>query len=160
MKMKLLSRNTFDPEHPFAKYPRIHRGISAITVKLVKFQLPSDDLREKYEAKKKDYTESRFMEFQDELELLEGGRIVTRNGKPAVQLTCNNCGYPWPFIGHTRSRRCPSCKARVYITEVEEDEDPVVRLKCQHCGYSWPFTGSVKFSHCPSWDGNVSIKRI
>ena len=60
MKMKLLSRNTFDPEHPLSKFPRIHRGISEMIVKMVKFQLPSKDLWERYEAKKKEYMESRF----------------------------------------------------------------------------------------------------
>ena len=159
MKMKLLSRNAFDPEHPLAKFPRIRRGISEITVKMVKFQLPSKVLWEKYEAKKKEYMESRFREFQEELELLDGGNLVLKNGKPAVELTCDNCGYTWPFTGHSRSPRCPSCNARVYIAEVEEDEDQMVKLKCQHCGYVWPFTGSVKFTHCPSCNGYVSIKR-
>ena len=110
MKMKLLSRNTFDPEHPMAKFPRIHRGISEITVKLVKFRPPSDDLREKYEAKKKEYMESRFREFQEELELLEGGKISMKNGKPAIELKGDNCGYTWPFAGHSKSPRCPSLR--------------------------------------------------
>ena len=159
MKMKILSRNTFDPEHPLAKFPRIHRGLSEITVKMVKFRLPSDDLREKYEAKKKEYMERRFKEFQEELELLEGGKISMKNGKPAVELTCDNCGYTWPFTGHSKSPRCPSCNSRVYIAEVEEDEDSLINLQCRHCGYSWPFSGSVKFTHCPSCNGYVSVKR-
>jgi len=64
MKMKLLSRNTFDPERPLAKFPRMHRGISEIQVKMVKFHLPSGELTEKYEARKNEYMESKFHEFQ------------------------------------------------------------------------------------------------
>ncbi len=156
MKMKLLSRNTFDHEHPLAKFPRIHRGISEIVVKMVKFQLPSKDLWEKYEAKKKEYMESRFREFQEQLNLLDGGNMVLKNGKPGVELTCDNCGYTLPFTGHSRSPRCPSCNSRVYIAEVE---DRLIDLRCRYCGYTWKFTGSVKFTHCPSCDGYVSIKR-
>ena len=71
MKPKLISRNPFDPDHPLAKYPRIRRGISIITIKTVKFRLPTNELREKYEAKKSQYMDKKFREFQEELNLID-----------------------------------------------------------------------------------------
>jgi hypothetical protein len=92
MKMKLLSRNTFDPEHPLAKFPRIHRGISEIVVKMVKFHLPSKDLWEKYKAKKKEYVE-RLREFHDQMNPLDDDNMVLMNWKSAVNVKCDECGY-------------------------------------------------------------------
>jgi predicted Zn finger-like uncharacterized protein len=155
MKMKLLSRNTFDPEHPLAKFPRIHRGLSKITVKMVKFRLPSDDLREKYEAKKKEYMERRFREFQEELELLEGGKISMKNGKPAIHLQCE-CGYEWDYTGSRAIARCPSCDNRIYVSKIEENDPQGTRVKCRHCGYSWTYTGGAKRTVCPNCEGYVN----
>ena len=155
-KMKLLSRNTFDPEHPMDKFPRIHRGISEITVKLVKFRLPSDDLREKYEAKKKEYMESRFREFQEELNLLDGGKLLMKNGNPAVHLQCDECGYEWDYTGFRSTARCPSCDHRVYVSKLEEKESSGIRVKCRHCGYSWIYTGGAKRMVCPNCEGYVN----
>jgi len=155
MKMKLLSRNTFDPEHPMAKFPRIHRGISEITVKLVKFRLPSDDLREKYEAKKKEYMERRFREFQEELGLLEGGEVSMKNGKPAIHLQCE-CGYEWDYTGSRAIARCPSCDNRIYASKIEENDPQGTRVKCRHCGYSWTYTGGAKRTVCPNCEGYVN----
>ena len=155
MKMKLLSRNTFDPEHPLAKFPRIHRGLSKITVKMVKFRLPSDDLREKYEAKKKEYMERRFREFQEELELLEGGKVSMKNGKPAIHLQCE-CGYEWDYTGSRAIARCPSCDNRIYVSKIEENDPQGTRVKCRHCGYSWTYTGGAKRTVCPNCEGYVN----
>ena len=110
MKMKLLSRNTFDPEHPLAKFPRVHKDISEIVVKMVKFQLPSKELWENYEAKKKEYMESRFREFQEQLNILDGGNMVLKNGKPAVHVQCDECGYEWTYTGGARRTICPNCE--------------------------------------------------
>jgi len=156
MKMKLLSRNTFDPEHPMAKFPRIHRGISEIVVKMVKFRLPSDDLREKYEAKKKEYMERRFREFQEELNLLNGGKLLMKNGNPAVHLQCDECGYEWDYTGFRSTARCPSCDHRVYVSKLEEKESSGIRVKCRHCGYSWTYTGGAKRTVCPNCEGYVN----
>jgi rubrerythrin len=156
MKMKLLSRNTFDPEHPMAKFPRIHRGISEIVVKMVKFQLPSKDLWERYEAKKKEYMESRFREFQEQLNLLDGGNMVLKNGKPAVHVTCDECGYEWDYTGYRAMARCPSCEHRVYVAEMEEKEPTGTRVKCRHCGYEWTYTGGAKRTACPNCEGYVN----
>jgi rubrerythrin len=159
MKMKLLSRNTFDPEHPMAKFPRIHRGISEIVVKMVKFRLPSDDLREKYEAKKKEYMERRFREFQEELNLLNGGKLLMKNGNPAVHLQCDECGYEWDYTGFRSTARCPSCDHRVYVSKLEEKESSGIRVKCRHCGYSWTYTGGAKRTVCPNCEGYVNTGR-
>ena len=159
MKMKLLSRNTFDPEHPMAKFPRIHRGISEITVKLVKFHLPSDDLREKYEAKKKEYMESRFKEFQEELNLLDGGKLLMKNGNPAVHLQCDECGYEWDYTGFRSTARCPNCDHRIYVSKIEEKESSGIKVKCRHCGYSWTYTGGAKRTVCPNCEGYVNTGR-
>jgi DNA-directed RNA polymerase subunit M/transcription elongation factor TFIIS len=150
MKMKLLSRNTFDPEHPLAKFPRVHRGISEIIVKMVKFHLPSDDLREKYEAKKKEYMEKRFKEFQEELNLLDGGQISLKNGKPAVHLKCDECGYEWDYTGHDRRPQCRYCGHGIYIADIEGDKKSAPILKCRHCGYQWPYTGENTRTLCPN----------
>ena len=150
MKMKLLSRNTFDPEHPLGKFPRIHRGISEIIVKMVKFHLPSDDLREKYEAKKKEYMEKRFKEFQEELNLLDGGQISLKNGKPAVHLKCDECGYEWDYTGHDRRPQCRYCGHGIYIADIEGDKKSAPILKCRHCGYQWPYTGENTRTLCPN----------
>ena len=159
MKMKLLSRNTFDPEHPLAKFPRIHRGISEITVKLVKFRLPSDDLREKYEAKKKEYMESRFKEFQEELELLDGNKLTLKNGKPALQLQCDECGYEWDYTGYRKVAQCPSCNHRIYIADMEEKEETGKKVKCHHCGYSWTYTGGANRTVCPNCEQHVNVAK-
>ncbi len=159
MKMKLLSRNTFDPEHPLAKFPRIRRGVSRIVVKMVKFRLPSDDLREKYEAKKKEYMESRFKEFQQELELLDGGKMVLSNGKPAVHLQCDECGYEWDYTGYRSTARCPNCDHRIYVSKLEEKESAGVRVKCRHCGYSWTYTGGANRTVCPNCEQHVNVIR-
>ena len=159
MKMKLLSRNTFDPEHPMAKFPRIHRGISEITVKMVKFRLPSDDLREKYEAKKKEYMERRFKEFQEELNLLDGGKLLMKNGNPAIHLQCDECGYEWDYTGFRSNARCPNCDHRVYVSKLEEKEPSGTRVKCRHCGYSWIYTGGAKRTVCPNCEGYVNTHK-
>ena len=156
MKMKLLSRNTYDPEHPLAKFPRIHGGISEIVVKMVKFQLPSNDLWEKYEAKKKEYMESRFREFQEQLNLLDSGNMVLKNGKPAVHVQCDECGYEWDFTGYRAMARCPSCDHRVYVAEMEEKEPKGTRVKCRHCWYGWTYTGGAKRTSCPNCEGYVN----
>jgi DNA-directed RNA polymerase subunit RPC12/RpoP/adenylate kinase family enzyme len=150
MKMKLLSRNTFDPEHPMAKFPRIHRGISEIIVKMVKFRLPSDDLREKYEAKKKEYMEKRFKKFQEELNLLDGGQISLKNGKTAVHLKCDECGYEWDYTGHDRRPQCRYCGHGIYIADIEGNKKSAPILKCRHCGYQWPYTGENTRTLCPN----------
>ena len=159
MKMKLLSRNTFDPEHPLGKFPRIHRGISEIIVKMVKFHLPSDDLREKYEAKKKEYMESRFKEFQEELELLDGNKLTLKNGRPALQLQCDECGYEWNYTGSRSVARCPSCDNRMYISKLEEKEDTGKKIRCHHCSYSWIYTGGAKRTVCPNCEQHVNVAK-
>jgi len=158
MKMKLLSRNTFDPEHPLAKFPRIHRGISEITVKMVKFRLPSEDLRKKYEAKKKEYMEARFKEFQEELNLLDEGKLIMKNGRPAVHLVCDECGYEWGYSGSRQLARCPNCDHRVYVAEIKEKEKGV-QVKCRHCGYAWTYTGGAKRTVCPNCEGYVNTRK-
>ena len=150
MKMKLLSRNTFDPEHPLGKFPRIHGGISEIIVKMVKFHLPSDVLREKYETKKKEYMEKKFKEFQEELNLLDGGQISLKNGKPAIHLKCDECGYEWDYTGHDRRPQCRYCGHGIYIADVEGDKKSAPILKCRHCGYQWPYTGENTRTLCPN----------
>ena len=156
MKMKLLSRNTWDPEHPLAKFPRIRRGISEIVVKMVKFRLPSDELREKYEEKKKEYMESRFREFQEQLNLMDGGNIMMKNGRPAIHLNCDECGYEWDYTGSRAMARCPSCEHRVYMAEMREKESTGTRVKCRHCGYEWTYTGGAKRTVCPNCEGYVN----
>ncbi len=160
MKPKLLSRNPFDPDRPLAKYPRIHRGMSEITVKLVKFKLPSDELREKYEAKKKEYMEKRFKEFQEELNVLDEGKILMKNGNPAIKLKCDECGYEWEYSGRRTVARCPNCEHRVYVAEMESRETGT-NLKCRHCGYEWTYTGGANRTICPNCESYVNtIKDI
>ncbi|MHB1439992.1 MAG: hypothetical protein ACYCSO_05180 [Cuniculiplasma sp.] len=159
MKIKLLSRNTFDPEHPLAKFPRIHRGISEIVVKMVKFHLPSDDLREKYETKKKEYMEKRFKEFQEELNLLDNGQIIVKNGKPAIEVRCDECGYAWAYTGMRAMARCPNCDHRVYVAEMAEKEKSGVNVQCRHCDYSWSYTGGAKRTICPNCEQHVNISK-
>jgi predicted Zn-ribbon and HTH transcriptional regulator len=157
MKMKLLSRNTWDPEHPLGKFPRIHRGISEIKVMMVKFQLPTKELWEKYEAKKKEYMESRFREFQEELELLNGDRLLIKNGMPAVSVQCDECGYEWDYSGHRTVARCPNCDHRIYVSDLEEKEETGVKVKCRHCGYAWTYTGGAKRTVCPNCEQHVNV---
>ncbi|MBX8640680.1 MAG: hypothetical protein KIS29_10135 [Thermoplasmata archaeon] len=157
MKMKLLSRNTFDPERPLGKFPRIHRGISEIKVMMVKFQLPAKELWEKYEAKKKEYMETRFREFQEELELLNGDRLLIKNGMPAVSVQCDECGYEWDYSGHRAVARCPNCDHRIYVSDLEEKEETGVKVKCRHCGYSWTYTGGAKRTVCPNCEQHVNV---
>ena len=158
MKQKLLSRNTFDPERPYAKYPKIRRGISKITVKLVKFKLPSDELREKYEAKKAEYMDKKFREFQEELDLIDSSNMVMKNGRPALTVKCDECGYEWNYTGGRKMARCPNCDHRMYISEVEENEDRGIDLRCRHCDYEWEYTGGAKQTRCPNCDGYVNTK--
>ena len=158
MKQKLLSRNTFDPERPYAKYPQIRRGISKIRVKLVKFKLPSDELREKYEAKKAEYMDKKFREFQEELSLIDSSNMIMKNGRPALPVKCDECGYEWNYTGGRKIARCPNCDHRMYISEVEEDEDKGVELRCRHCDYEWEYTGGAKQTRCPNCDGYVNTK--
>lgn len=159
MKMKLLSKNPFDPEHPMAKYPRIHRGISEITIKLVKFRLPSNELRERYEAKKKEYMERRFKEFQEELTLLDQGKMLTKNGTPSVEVQCDECGYKWDYTGAKTIARCPNCEHRVYLTKMEEKESQGIKVKCRHCKYEWMYSGGAKRTACPNCLGYVNTNK-
>jgi predicted nucleic acid-binding Zn-ribbon protein len=159
MKMKLVSRNTFDPERPLAKFPRIHRGISEIQVKMVKFQLPSKELAEKYEAKKNAYMESKFKEFQEELNLIEAGKISVKNGKPAIHVQCDECGYEWDYTGHLSNTKCVSCGHKIYVAGIEEKEKTGVRVKCRHCGYAWTYTGDAKRTNCPHCGGYVNTSK-
>ena len=156
MKVKLLSRNTWDPEHPLAKYPRIRTGITKIIIKLVKFQLPSDELREKYEVKKKAYMESKFKEFQEELTLLDQGKMLTKNGTPAIHVQCDECGYEWNFTGNRKVAQCPSCNHRIYITDMEEKGETGKKVQCRHCSYSWTYTGGANRTVCPNCEGYVN----
>ena len=158
MKQKLLSRNTFDPERPYAKYPQIRRGISKIRVKLVKFKLPRDELREKYEAKKAEYMDKKFREFQEELSLIDSSNMIMKNGRPALPVKCDECGYEWNYTGGRKIARCPNCDHRMYISEVEENEDKGVELRCRHCDYEWEYTGGAKQTRCPNCDGYVNTK--
>ena len=158
MKPKLLSRNPFDPDRPLAKYPRIQRGMAEITVKLVKFKLPSDELREKYEAKKKEYMEKRFKEFQEELNLLDEGKILMKNGNPAVRVKCDECGYEWEYSGRRTVARCPNCEHRVYVAEMETKETGT-KLKCRHCKYEWTYTGGANRTNCPNCEQHVNVNK-
>lgn len=159
MKMKLLSRNTWDPEHPLAKFPRIRRGISEIVVKMVKFKLPSDELREKYEEKKKEYMESRFREFQEQLNLMDGSNLIMKNGKPGIHAKCDECGYEWDYTGSRAMARCPSCEHRVYFAEPEEKESTGTKVRCRHCKYEWTYTGGAKRTVCPNCEGYVNTSK-
>ena len=158
MKPKLISRNPFDPDHPLAKYPRIRRGISIITIKTVKFRLPTNELREKYEAKKSQYMDKKFREFQDELNLIDSSNMVMKNGRPGLTVKCDECSYEWNYTGGRKMARCPNCDHRMYISEVEEDEERGVELRCRHCDYEWEYTGGAKQTRCPNCDGYVNTK--
>jgi uncharacterized Zn finger protein (UPF0148 family) len=157
MKMKLLSRNTFDPERPLAKFPRIHRGRKEIAVKMVKFQLPSQELLEKYEPKKEQYMETRFNEFDEELAARAAGKL--KNGKPAIDIKCDECGYEWAYTGMRAMARCPNCDHRVYVAEMAEKENSGVNVQCGHCNYSWSYTGGAKRTKCPNCEGYVNISK-
>ncbi len=160
MKMKLLSRNTFDPEHPLAKFPRIHRGIAEIVLKMVKFRLPTAELTRKYEEKKKEYMEAKFKEFEESLKIMAGSEITTKNGKPAIRLTCDNCGYEWNYTGRDRSPQCPRCHTRIYIAEIEEKKKRIgIPVRCPHCGYEWAYTRDGIRTKCPDCGQNVNINK-
>ena len=138
MKMKLLSRNTFDPEHPLAKFPQIRRGTSKIKLKIVKFQLPPDELREAYETKKKEYMESRFKEFQEELEKIEKkknpdpseDKDKQSKEKQGIHVRCDKCGFEWNYGGSRAIAKCPNCNHRVHMNiekgtlETKQENDP------------------------------------
>jgi hypothetical protein len=55
--------------------------------------VPSKDLREKHDAKKKEYVESRFREFHDQMNPLDDGNMPLTNWKSAVNVKCDECGY-------------------------------------------------------------------
>lgn len=157
MKIKLISRNTWDPEHPLAKFPRIHRGISEIVIKMAKFQLPSKELREAYEIKKKEYMESRFKEFQEQLNIMDGGKLLLKNGNPAVNIQCDECGYEWDYTGYRKIAQCPSCNHRIYIADMEENRNSGIQVKCRHCSYAWTYTGEGKRTVCPNCEQHVNV---
>ena len=133
-------------------------GDSKITVKLVKFKLPSDELREKYEAKKAEYMDKKFREFQEELNLIDSSNMVMKNGRPALTVKCDECEYEWNYTGERKVAQCPNCNHRIYIAEVEEDEDKGVELRCRHCEYEWKYTGGAKQTRCPDCGGYVNTK--
>lgn len=98
-------------------------------------KLPSKPLLEAYEAKKKDYMETRFKEFEEKLT----GR--PRDSGGGIPVAFHNCGYSWLYTGFLRKATCSNCGSKVYI--VERDDQNII-LKCPHCGYTWPFTGTAK----------------
>ena len=159
MKMKLITSNPFDPERPFAKYPRIHRGISEIQVKMVRFRLPSRDLTEKYEEKKKAFMEAKFREFEQQLRIIDGSEISVKNGKPALHLKCDECGYEWDYTGSRKNAQCPNCNHRIYIADMEEKEDSGKKVRCRHCSYSWTYTGGAKRTVCPNCEQHVNVAK-
>lgn len=157
MKMKLLSGNTFDPEHPLGKLTRIHRGISEITVKMVKLQLLSHDLGEKYETKKKGYMDTRFREFQEQLEPMDGGNLTVKHGRPALSLKCDECGYEWDYTGYRSTARCPNCEPRIYVSSLDEKEDIGIRIRCSHCETILGFTQVGQNALCAPTESSMSM---
>ena len=158
MKPKLISRNPFDPERPLAKYPRIRRGISEIQIKTVKFAMPSEELWHIYEQNKKEYMDNTFAGMEDILK--KGGKdnTVMKNGKPAIHLQCDECGYEWDYTGSRAMARCPNCDGRIYIADIEEKENSGRRVRCTHCGYAWEYSGSAKRTKCPDCGGYVNTR--
>lgn len=157
MKQKLLSRNTFDPEHPMAKYPIVNRGLASITVKMVKFKLPDAELKEAYELKKKIYMEGRFKTFQEELDQIEKGMVPRKDGLQSIRVKCDECGYEWDFSGRKAKAQCPNCNHRIYVADIKEKEEKSGKLlKCRHCGYKWTYTGGANQTVCPNCEKYVS----
>ena len=101
--------------------------------------------------------ESRFREFQEELELLNGDRLLIKNGMPAVSVQCDECGYEWDYGGHRKVAQCPSCNHRMYLADMEEKEEAGVKVKCRHCGYAWTYTGGAKRTVCPNCEQHVNV---
>ena len=154
MKPKLISRNTFDPEHPLAKYPIIRRGIKKITIKLIKFQMPSKEIVEPYEIKKNEYMESQFKKFQEQLGEIDPTKLSYKNGKPAIRVQCDECGYEWNYTGIRRKAKCPSCDHSVFISEMEEKRTGI-EVTCKKCEYTWTYTGGAKRTVCPNCEQHV-----
>ena len=73
MKMYLIRESKFDPNNPIEPFPKMHNPGRAgfITIPRVKFQLPSRELREKYEARKKEYMDIKFRKFEEEIDTKE-----------------------------------------------------------------------------------------
>ena len=150
MKPKLPFPSPYHDDKIWFKYPQIQRGFKKITIKTSRFKLPSQPLTEAYEAKKIEYMETRFKEFEEKL-----------TGKPrdsgdGIPLTCGECGHSWNYTGFLRVPRCPSCDTRVYIVEKEEK---YTYLKCPTCGYTWPFTGTAKRTTCHDCNQKVDTKK-
>ena len=150
MKPKLPFPSPYHDDKIWFKYPQIQRGFKKITIKTSRFRLPSPALVEAYEAKKKEYMESRFKEFEEKLT----GR--TKADGEGIPLTCHDCGYSWPYRGFLRLATCPNCGAKNYVVE---REDRYIYLKCPHCGHTWPFTGTAKRTTCHNCEQKVNTEK-
>ena len=152
MKPKLPFPSPFHDDRIWFKYPQIQRGFKKITIKTTRFKLPSKNLVDAYEAKKKDYMETRFKEFEEKL---TGRSRVSGDGIP---LTCGECGYSWQYHGFLRIATCPNCNSKVYIVEKEAKFNGY-DVKCNHCSYIWRFTGSSKRTTCPNCEQKVDTEK-
>ena len=152
MKPKLPFPSPYHDDKIWFKYPQIQRGFKKITIKTSRFKLPSQPLTEAYEAKKKEYMETRFKEFEEKLT----GR--SRDSSDGIPLTCGECGYSWQYHGFLRMATCPNCNSKVYIVEKETRLDGL-DVKCNHCSYIWRFTGSAKRTTCPNCEQKVDTEK-
>jgi rubrerythrin len=162
MKIKITSKNSFDPYRPLHRYPTLHRGWDDIKVKKVKFRLPEEAIISEYEKKKEEYMQSTFQEFESRL----NGQtpddpdeaLVIKNEKPAVHIECGACGYGWDYSGKLKSAKCPNCGRRNNVVE-GGDVNHGVEMICTNpkCEHKWNYTGEQKETRCPKCGKHVSV---
>ncbi len=163
MKIKLTSKNSFDPYRPLHRYPTLHRGWDEIKIKRVKFQLPPKPLVSEYEKKKEGYMQATFEEFESKLNgriSEENEMIVRKNGKSAIHLECVACGYGWDYTGKRMNANCPNCGKQNNVVE-GGDKNYGIEIICTNpkCGHKWNYTGDQQETRCPRCGKHVGVAR-
>ena len=71
MKMYLIIESKRDPNNPLETYPKERINGKVIQLPKVHFRIPSQELREQYEVKKKNYMDAKFRQYEDELSQID-----------------------------------------------------------------------------------------
>ena len=112
VKPKMPFPDPYNRNDSWFKFPVVQRGHFFYKVKLINFLLASNDILTRYERKKKEFLNSEYARFGEQL---NGNDKSDASGVtiPKKLLTCHRCRHEWLYGGRDRYATCTRCGTSV-----------------------------------------------